>query len=535
MLIQQTDKFQTMMFTCFDELISSDNPVRLVDLVVDTLLRTAKKPFDYKGQSHEGRPAFPLSIMLKLYIYCYSIRIKSSRAMETETHRNIELKWLIGDLKPDFRTIANFRTSYKHIIKKFSKEFRLMLKSMKLIGSEFAIDGTKIKANANKDMHSKNKILLRLKEIDNLISCYLTDLETNDKKEDKEPENELPEESINNDTFASSETPSDKPSIQSKIEKLNSEIFFLENKLAEMKDLDKNYLSDTEPDCNLMKSRDGYIPGFNAQIAVDTTSKFIVCDLTTDRCNDIDQSIPVVNATLAELEISNLTAIKDSGYFNLNAIEQLEKNGQARCYTSLTYEDPNKKNFKYDKERDCYTCSEGKILVRERIKETNGAVQTIRYKCKDCQECPKREACTKSKTGKTIDRFSNQEYRDEYRKRMKTDEAKSKLRKRKSTVECMFGTIKIMAGKIPILTRGIKNVETEFKLYCLTYNVKHLFGMFTFAKVAEMVKAYAEGYVLFSLKAMNYLFFSKNKLKFQIYFERSIVCMFISCQCYSAT
>lgn len=493
MIKKPKSRIQIEMFTSLEDRISEKSPVRLIDLIVDVLFETSKETYQYKGQSHVGRPAYPMSTMMKLFIYGYVNRIKSSRCLEQECHRNIELMWLLEDLRPDFRTIAYFREDYSKLITKFSKDFRKMLRSMNLIGQEFAIDGSKFKANANKDLLARKGIVKRLSEIDQQMQSYLNGLDSSDTSDERENESEN----------------LDKLSIAGKIKELEAEVLYLKNIQNELDLRDKNYLSTTDLDCNLMTGRDGSIPGYNVQLAVDTTTKFIASDLVTDRCNDIHQLIPVVDETLSELELDTITTISDKGYFDLDDIEQLELSGKAKCYTTIYARHDYNQGFLFDKQNDCFICPQGKKLYRLQISERKKFSQVVKYFCKDCGGCLIKSECTKSPKGRCIQRYSNQEYRDEYKQRMKSDLGRSKLRKRKSTVECMFGTIKIMAGKIPLLMRGIENVRTEIKLYCLAYNFKHLINMFTFDELVKKVRDFAQN--SFILSKIDYLKLNMKK------------------------
>lgn len=493
MIKKSKSREQISMFNSLEDMISQTSAVRLIDLIVDTLLESSNEIYYYKGQSSVGRPAYSMSAMMKLFIYGYCNRIKSSRCLERECYRNIEVMWLLEDLKPDHRTIAYFRVAYFDLIDKFSKDFRKMLRSLNLLGNEFAIDGSKFKANANKDhLFSRTELEKRLLEIDKAMKLYLVELDNSDKAEEQEPEK------------------LDKPTLEIKIKDLETELSYLKSIQSEMDTQDKNFLSLTDPDCNLMKSRDGKIPGYNVQIAVDTKTKFIASDFVTDRCVDTHQLIPAVEETLSELELSSIIAIQDKGYLDLDDIEQLELSGKADCFTSIHTTTDTKKGFKYDKDRDCYICSQGKELHRLQVRKTKKHSQIIKYFCKDCLGCPTRSECTTSTKGRYIDRATNQDYKDDYKERMKSEDSKSKLRKRKSTVECIFGTIKILGGKIPLLTRGKEKVQSEIKLYCLAYNVMHLINMFSFVQVAEMIRNYAHNSLFYFKIGYFTLNFKKN-------------------------
>lgn len=461
------DRNQSLLFTTLDDYVSSDNPVRTIDLVVDMIISENKHEYDYKGNSSTGRPAYPFDAMMKLFIYCYMNRVKSSRSIATECKRNIELHWLLQGLAPEFRTIAYFREDYQKIISKFNKHFKRKLLDLDLASTTYAIDGSKFKANANKDMISRKATLEKLKTINISMQEYLTSLEHLDKEES--PASEL-----------------SKSEIESKISSLNARLLELQGYLSTMDSLGKNHLSRTDEECNLMKSRDGFIPGYNVQFGVEDKNHFIMGDYVSESSNDIKELAPMIEELRSETGIEEVTTLTDAGYGDIDTIEQLEKDEKINCYSSLP---PSQQDdqFQYDKDRDLYICSQGKELKRLDIKKKKKHSTVIRYKSFDCKGCPIREKCTTSKTGREITRFSNAEYREAYRERMSEKASKAKLKRRKAIVEHVFGNIKVSGGKIPILTRGKRKVSTEIKLYVLSYNMKRLLSLLSYRELLEAV------------------------------------------------
>jgi len=501
MFLVGIDRDQTLFFSSLNDFIMDDNPVRTIDYFVDLLIKENTNEFEYKGESGEGRPAFPFSVLLKLFIYGYIYRIRSSRNLSRECKRNIELIWLLRGLKPEYRTIAYFRINYKDIINKYNTFFKRKLVELKLTSNEFAIDGSKFKANASKDMLSREATLKLLKNLDETMQEYLESLEKIDKEE--APDEELSKEQL-----------------ESKIEALESKIARCKATLSTMDSVGKDHISPTDIECSLMKSRDGYFPGYNAQFAAETKNHFVMAEYVTDSGNDIQELPLVVEELEKEISPDEIETLSDKGYPDLDLIEELETSGRATCYSALP-EDKKDKDFKYDTERDVYICPQGKELHRFRIQESKNGRKNIRYKCKDCDGCPIRSKCTKSKTGRMYSRSINQDFRDSYRARMSEPESKKKIKKRGSVIEHIFGNVKVTGGKIPLLLRGKEKVRTEIKLYVMGYNMKRLITLFTLPELIELVSQVKEKEAEMSRNILFFCLFlhiySKNQRYLKIY------------------
>lgn len=467
MLLHGFDRDQALLFTSIGDFISDDNSVRSIDFVVDFIIDEKLIEFEYKGNINDGRPAYPFSSLIKLYIYGYINRIKSSRTLANECKRNLELIWLLRGLSPEFRTIAYFRENYASIISRFNKLFKKKLIELNLTSTTVAIDGSKFKANANKDMISRRATLEQLKRINITMEQYLSTLDKIDKGESEVSPEDLSKEELEQKIS----------SLENKLKELNTYLF-------KMDLLGKNHLSTTDIDCNLMKSRDGFIPAYNVQLGVETKNHFIMGDYVSQSCNDIKELEPMIEEIFEETEIEEITTLTDAGYPDLDTIQRIETNDNINCYSYLPPSHVDK-NFQYDAERDVYICPMGKDLTRLDIKKRNPASHVIRYRCQECNGCPMKSECTSSDHGREINRFSNQEYRDNYRKRMSEKESQEKLSKRKSVVEHVFGNLKVTGGKIPLLLRGQGKVTTEIKLYVLGYNMKRLLSLFSYKELLE--------------------------------------------------
>ncbi len=479
MIIQPSNRNQITMFSCPEDLIGQDNPVRIIDCLIDSLIMNNPKEYKYKGESTTGRPAYPVEVMLKLFLYGCINRITSSRRLECETKRNIELMWLTGNLTPDFKTIADFRKDNKQIIKTCSKDLKSFLKHNNLISGEtFAIDGTKIKANANRYMLSKAEIVSRLSRLEEEMEYYMNQL-------DKQDENELYE------TAVILKMQEENENHKKTIFQMSKEINQLTLALEKLESDKKNYISLTDMDCSKQKSRDGIIPGYNVQLACDTKYGFIVAEDVTAESNDINQLEPMVDEIKNELGLQPITIVADTGYSNYEDIQKIEETG-IECYIP-PQKLPSEKSgitFSYEKANNRYKCSQGKYL---KLKAKNKKYKNSRvnvYVGESCQSCQLMKQCTKSKIGRHISRYWNQEYRDKHRAKMETPVAKAMSKLRKCSIEHIFGTVKTWLGKIPILTRGKPKVKTEVRLAAISFNIRRLMNLFTHREIMSMIMGF---------------------------------------------
>ena len=418
-------------------------------------------------------------------MYGYFNGITSSRKLEREAVRNIELKWLLEDLQPDHWTISTYRKNNEEQIKYVTKRFREFL-----IDKEYAevktvsVDGSKVKANATKDMLTNEKIIKRIDGMEKQIEEYLKKLKDNDSKEDIIEEYESKGESSINEALIEEVS-----NLRAKIEELS--------KIKD--DIDrsgKKAISQTDPECNLMKSRDGKIPAYNVQVAVEKKNKFIIdSEVVTDE-NDLCMLKEMVESIKEETGEYPEEILADTGYQNPDMIESIEnienRNTGIKCYipTARSQREKEEIKFTYDVEKDEYLCSEGKRLVLiSRNKKKRNSIADV-YQCKECRNCLIREKCTKSKKGRIYHRYHNQEWRDNFKKKMKEQESVEKIKCRKGIIEHVFGNIKIAMGKIPLLLRGIRKVSTEINLHTTVYNLKRLINIDNIDNIIENMKQY---------------------------------------------
>lgn len=470
--IESENRQQFTMGFSLDEIISIENAVRIIDAIVEEIYQANKSRFDLKGKREIGRRAYKPTTLLKLYLYGYINSISSSRKLETETYRNIEMMWLLGNLKPDHKTISDYRKDNSDAIRFVTLEFRRFLKSKGYIdGKIVGIDGSKIKANARRDMLTLERIEKRTHKLEEELENYLTKLSSNDAADN------LNEELDNHDGDKEGHLLEKVISLQQRIEKLEGEKRFLE-------ETNRKNCAPSDHDAMLMKTRDGKMPAYNMETAVDSTHQMIAAaDIVID-CTDVDQLKPTLDRMNEQIELVPEKAVADKGFYNINQLQNIESQDKTECYIP-PMEDSNAKkdkeagiSFEYDSENCDYTCSESKKLrlIQKGRKDRDGRIVDV-YQCKECNNCKIKNKCTTSKTGRTIIRHKEQQWLDQYKERMKGEKAKLMVKLRKELVEHPFGTIKYWMGKIPILLRGKIKVQTEIDIYTTCYNLKRLLNI----------------------------------------------------------
>lgn len=471
--IQGTNKAEIKLFSEVENWVSKNNPVRLIDLIVDKIVLSNPEKTIWKGQSNTGRKSFSPATMLKLFLYGYLNKVSGSRRMEAETYRNIELMWLLGELHPDHWTICEYRRENKEQIRFVTIEFRRFLKSEGYIdGKDVATDGSKFKANASKEILSLKNIKKRLEKINEKLDHYLEAFKQADTIE------ELTDEFADN--FEGVEI---NKALISKIADLQEQLSKLTSQKEQLENVGKDYLAPNDPDAKLMKSRDGWIPAYNGQTVVDKKNRMIAVAEITTEANDLNELKNNIDNLKEQLDIVPETAVADTGYANTKEIKEIEENTKTKCYIPLQKsrkKEEDKKEgikFTYNKENDEYQCSQGKRLkLKQENKKKKNNFYNI-YQCAECTECPLKTKCTKSKQGRMINRNVNQVWIDKYKDRMESDEAKEKTKERKTIVEHPFGTIKRMMGKLHFLLTGKEKVQIEFDLYTTVYNFKRLINI----------------------------------------------------------
>ena len=481
--IQGIDRNQKMMFPEYlEDYITEENSVRVIDEYVNTL-NLKEMEFKKIKEHRKGAPAYHPSILLKLYIYGYMNAIRSSRKLEQETYRNIEVIWLLGKLQPDFKTIADFRKENKKQLKNVFKDFTLLCKELELYGEQLiAVDGTKIKAsNSKKNNFNEKKIIRQLKYIEEKTNEYFEMLDQNDNKE-------------------TTDIKYTKDEIQKKIKNLTKRKEKYEDMQKTLQETGETEISTIDKDARLMDNKNnGLDVSYNVQTAVDSKYNLIAAYDVINNPTDQGNLNKMAERAKQLFDVKEIEVLADKGYYQAKDLKKCDENGTTTYVTKQVQSNATGDRefygdrFIYDKERDLYICPEGKELSR--IKHRIEDPVRIRYRnYKACQECPQKDRCTKSQKGREINRTSDQDFLDIVDAR--TKENMEKYLQRQMIVEHPFGTIKRNMNAGYYLTRGLESVETETALIMLSYNLKRVINIIETGKLIKKIRELRGYYLL---------------------------------------
>ena len=440
-----------------DDYVALDNPVRFIDAFVDQLDLQALG-FPRVVAAIEGRPAYPPADLLKLYVYGYLNRVRSSRRLERETQRNVEVMWLLKKLTPDHKTIADFRKDNAAALRQVCREFTGLCKALELFGGELvAIDGSKFLAvNSRQRNFSREKLKRALKDIDEKIQRYLAEL---DQQDAQEPD----------------EIPVTAEDLKVKIAHLHTRQEHYQNLQHRLEASGETQLSLTDPDSRCMPAGQGTLVGYNVQTAVDSKHKLIVAHEVTNAVTDQDQLAPIAQEAKQTLGVETLDATADKGYYDGQAVKDCLAQGITpylpKPHTSVNQQRGlyTKDDFVYDPTRDTYRCPPGAELDFRFATVENGRAMRY-YATAACRTCAARALCTTNKGGRRITRWADEHLLDEMAARVKDHPEIVRLRKELS--EHPFGTIKRAMGQGYFLMKGLVKVGTEMSLTVLAYNLK---------------------------------------------------------------
>ncbi len=472
--IQGEDRNQgTLLPELLDDYVADTNPVRVVDVFVDEL-DLGQLGFDGVDPAATGRPAYHPEILLKIYIYGYLNRIQSSRRLEREAQRNVELMWLTGRLMPDFKTIANFRKDNGKAIRSVCRQFVVLCQRLGLFADALvAIDGSKFKAVNNRDRNfTSAKLQRRMEEIESSISRYLAALDTADRQE---------------------------PSVaQIKTERLQDKIAALKEQMKVLKEIEvklneapDKQISLTDPDARSMKTRGTGMVGYNVQTAVDAKHHLIVAHEVTNVGSDREQLTSMAKQAGAAMGTNELTAVADRGYFNSEEILACHEMGITaivpRSLTSTATAEGRfgKADFIYDAARDEYRCPAGERLTRHCWTKDHG-MNFHRYWSTNCRSCAMKKQCTPGKE-RRVTRWEHEDVLEAMQTRL--DNTPEIMRIRRQTVEHPFGTIKSWMGATHFLMKTLDRVSTEMSLHVLAYNMKRVMRMLGTGGLMEAMRA----------------------------------------------
>jgi transposase len=475
--VEGTDRGQSTLFPeCLEDWIDEDNPVRAIDVFVDEL-DLAKLGFDGVAPEVTGRPAYHPSVLLKLYIYGYLNRVQSSRRLEREALRNVEVMWLSGRLVPDHKTIADFRKDNGRAIRQVCGRFVELCRAMGLLTeASVAIDGSKFKAVNNRDRNfTRAKMDRRMAQIEESVARYLQQLDTADRQE--------PSEALKTKTSR----------LKDKIAKLKEQMQNLKKLQVQMLAAPDQQISLTDPDARSMATsgRGSGVVGYNVQVAVETKHHLIIAHEVINEGSDRAQLSPMAKAAKATLGVEKLDAVADRGYFSGEEILACDSAG-----ITVTLPKPmtsgmlargrfGKQDFRYMADEDVYICPAGETLPYRYTNEEDGLILR-RYWTNTCQSCAIKKNCTSGKE-RRITRWEHEHVLEAVQRRL--DEHPEKMRQRRETVEHPFGTIKARMGATHFLMKTLPRVASEMALHVLAYNMTRVMSIMGVRPLMAAIRA----------------------------------------------
>jgi len=466
----------TLLPECLDDWIDESNPVRVVDAFVDAL-NLGELGFDGVEPAATGRPAYHPSVLLKLYIYGYLNRVQSSRRLEREAGRNLEVMWLLGRLIPDDKVIADFRKDNGAAIRKVCARFVDLCRQMGLLATaSVAIDGSKFKAVNNRDRNfTRGKVERRQAQLEESVARYLSQLDTADRQDPSE-------------------------TLALKMARLNEKLAKLKEEMAKLAAYEKEMLSSpaqqislTDPDSRSMATsgRGSGVVGYNVQVAVDTEHHLIVTHEVTNTGSDRSQLANVAKQAKAVLQVEKLEAVADRGYFNGEEILACDRAG-----ITVTLPKPmtsgaksegrfGKQDFVYLPEEDVYRCPAGERLKYYFTAEEHGQ-KLRRYWTNACRTCAIKSRCT---TGpqRRVTRWEHEHVLEAVQRRL--DQNPQAMRVRRETVEHPFGTIKARMGATHFAMKTLPKVATEMALSVLAYNLTRVMNIIGIMPLMAAIRA----------------------------------------------
>jgi len=475
--VEGQDRSQLILLPdCLDDYVGEDNPVRIVDAFIDEL-DLAVLGFAGVIPEATGRPSYHPVTLLKIYLYGYLNRVQSSRRLERETHRNIEVMWLTGRLMPDFKTIADFRRDNGPAIRAVCGQFVALCRRLNLFTQAVvAIDGSKFKAVNNRDQNfTVAKVGKRMEQVDASIARYLAALDRADREE------------------------SDVAEVKSV--RLKEKIAGLRRQMQSLKEIEQTVreapdqqVSLTDPDARSMATsgKGTGIVGYNVQTAVDVEHHLIVAHEVTNVGHDRTQLVPMALKAQEATGNEEITVLADRGYFNGDQVLACENTGVLPCVPKTLTSGNAKRglftgqDFIYDAEKDHYTCPAGEHLTRGLVRsDRRGDIDHYRN-LTACFTCPLKPSCTPDKL-KRVKRWKHEGVLDAMQARL--DRMPDAMGVRRQTVEHPFGTFKSWMGSTHFLTRTLKRVSTEMSLHVLAYNMKRVIAIIGVGPLLQAIRA----------------------------------------------
>jgi transposase len=474
--VEGQDRSQSTLFPeSLDDYIAEDNPVRAIDVFVDEL-DLDKLGFDGMHPEITGRPAYHPATLLKIYIYGYLNRIQTSRRLERETQRNVELIWLTARLSPDFKTIADFRRDNGKAIRRVCSQFIVLCRRLNLFSEAIvAIDGSKFKAVNNRDKNFTNtKLKKRMEQLEESIGRYLAELDRADRNPDAVTEARVVQ-------------------LKQKIVAVKAQVQRLADIGRQLQDAPDHQVSLTDPDARSMATsgRGTGIVGYNVQTAVDTQHHLIVAHEVTNVGHDRTQLFSMAKQARRAVGAKELTVLADRGYFKGEEILDCERAHITtlvpKPLTSNSKADGrfDKRDFVYIAQDDEYLCPAGQRAIK-RFTTIERGLTLHKYWSSACPKCPIKARCT---TGdfRRIARWEHEAVLDAMQDRL--DRRPGAMRLRRQTVEHPFATLKAWMGATHFLTKRLPRVSTEMSLHVLAYNLKRVMQIVGIVPLMQAMRA----------------------------------------------
>lgn len=485
--IEGTDRFQSQLmdFFAFDNLISDDNYVRVIDAFVDSLNLKDLGFITYSGDNRGQKP-YHTEILLKIHIYCFFNGIQSSRKQERECTRNIELIWLTGNLKPDYSTLANFCKNNSKALKNVFKQFSKLCRELELFDFKiFAFDGTKIKANCSKKRaFTIEKLDKALAHIDQKINEYISKID---------------DDSSNIDA-------SKKAEFQKKLELIKQRKIEYTSLKEKMIDENIKEYCATDPDSKIMKNHSNIEPCYNVQSVVDSKNKLIIDYDVTNQANDVGLLKPMSDKVFDDYDLDEfleetpehvITEVADTGYYKSDDLLSLNTDNVKALVPKPKISSPSgdsdfsKSAFTFIPDEDVYICPfNQKLTLSRKSTETRNGVSNLYkiYTCNNCSNCPFFDKCTKSSKGRSIKRNVKEDKLLAIDNEYKSDSSLYKLRK--ALVEHPFGTIKRALGLTHVYIKGLDRVSSWTSSVFLAYNLKRVINIIGIPKLMEVLSTH---------------------------------------------
>lgn len=448
-----------------EEYVGEDNPVRAIDSYVESLDLKILGFKNTDGKITPGQPAYNPKGLLKLYLYGYLHRVRSSRRLEAECGRNLEVMWMLGGLRPGYKSIADFRKENLQALKQVNRDFVQLCKELDLFGAELVgIDGSFFRGNVAKwRIFTPERLKRALAHLEKDIASYLDEMNQVDQQ-------------------GEGESSTHEPELAKKLEDLRERQKKRREQLSQLEKSGEKQIAEVDPDARLLYKRGGVIAGYNVQTAVDSKHKLIVTHAVTQDGNDEGQLAPMGLAAKAELGVDKLETTQDQGYFNAPQIKICVENGitpyvskpDKQAYVRLQGRF-SRDDFHYEHAINAYRCPAGHLLNYQSCREEAGKqIWNYRSSAPVCAKCPLKKQCLPSKTAyRVVTRWEHEEVLEAHLQRMAKD-GKRKMRQRKGLCEHPFGTLKLMCGWTHFLVRGLDKVKAEMSLLVLSYNFKRV-------------------------------------------------------------